>query len=80
MEYKRVIDKGDKFMEYTTGNYYDKYNSKNKIEQILMNGFFKVLSECLVCIDFENILEAGCGEGEVINYISKFPKISKGGY
>ncbi len=63
-------------MEYPTGNYYDKYNSKNKIEQMLMQGFFKSLSECLDVIDFENVLEAGCGEGEVINYISRLPKFS----
>lgn len=51
------------------GNYYDKYASKNFIVKWLMRGFFCALDKCLAKIHFSEVLEAGCGEGEVVKYI-----------
>ncbi len=51
------------------GNYYDKYGSNNKIVIKLMNGFFNSLDECLNKIEFNNVVEAGCGEGKITNHI-----------
>lgn len=55
------------------GNYYDKYHSKNPIIRLLMNGYFKSLNKMFNMLDkskrgFE-ILEAGCGEGNIANYV-----------
>ncbi len=57
------------------GNYFDKYSSSNIIVRWLMKGFFGVLDEML---DFSgitsggHILEAGCGEGNIINHVSNY--------
>ncbi len=52
------------------GNFYDKYHSKNPIVQWMMKNYFKSLDDMLIRIGkVKNILEAGCGEGEVINFI-----------
>lgn len=61
------------------GNYYDKYMSKNKIVIKLMKGFFSDLDELLSKIKFNKVIEAGCGEGNVTNYIySNYDCIIKG--
>lgn len=57
------------------GNYYDKYNSSNFIVKIMMKYFFQSIECMLNFIESENlsnILEAGCGEGEVTNFVSNF--------
>lgn len=48
------------------GNYYDKYNTRNPIARMLMNGFLQSF-EGLVskCDGIGNALEVGCGEGEL---------------
>lgn len=48
------------------GNYYDKYNTRNPVARMLMNGFLQSF-ETLVgkCGGIENALEVGCGEGEL---------------
>jgi len=48
-----------------TGNTYDKYASKNPIEQKLMDGFFAALDASLPGTSPARILEVGVGEGEV---------------
>lgn len=58
-------------IEQPQGNYYDKYGSNNRIVVKLMNGFFSALDECLKSIKFNNVVEAGCGEGKITNYICK---------
>jgi 2-polyprenyl-3-methyl-5-hydroxy-6-metoxy-1,4-benzoquinol methylase len=58
------------------GNYYNKYETKNPIAKKLMSGFFDALVRLLGQIDFENLHEAGCGEGYVAEYISKiYPNV-----
>lgn len=49
------------------GNYYDKYNTKNPLARKIMQGYFSALDSLLDIIkdDIHNVLEAGCGEGEV---------------
>ncbi len=55
-----------------SGNFYDKYNTKNPIERMLMTNFFKKV-EALVKLtglpDGTPILEAGCGEGHFTEFI-----------
>lgn len=53
------------------GNYYNKYESKNIIEKKLMQGFFNSINKSLDKIKFENVLEAGCGEWRVTDYIKR---------
>lgn len=50
------------------GNYFDKYNNDNIIVKKLMQGFFSSMSEMISKITINNVLEAGCGEG----YVSQF--------
>lgn len=55
---------------FIAGNLYNKYNSKNPITQFLMNNFLRCLEDLLDnCSDIHNILEVGCGEGHLANYI-----------
>lgn len=56
------------------GNYYDKYNTKNKFAQKMMSGFFSALKECCNDITFSTMLEAGCGEGNIFRFMREnFP-------
>ena len=53
------------------GNYYDKYNTRNPIARRLMQGFlhsFDRLSANVPCCD---VLEVGCGEGELSIRLAK---------
>lgn len=53
------------------GNYFDKYHSKNFIVKWMMSNFFSCLDNMLAVVgEPEYILEAGCGEGEVTNFVS----------
>jgi len=60
-----------------SGNFYDKYNTKNPIERMLMRNFFKrveVLMRLTGVKDGTPILEAGCGEGHFTEFIREcFP-------
>lgn len=63
------------------GNYYNKYDSKNPVEAMLMNGFYKALYLCIDRVLEKNgggkqinVLEAGCGEGEVSNLVWQYLK------
>ncbi len=53
------------------GNYFDKYNNKNFIVKKIMSGFFSSLKCILQNLKVKNILEAGCGEGYISDYIHK---------
>ncbi len=55
------------------GNYYDKYHTKNKIEQLLMKHFFHKCEVVLKEVKSKTgaILEAGCGEGEFTRFLYK---------
>lgn len=57
-------------MRNIPGNYYDKYHTKNPISRYLMNGFLSSFDECLGKISVQSVLEAGCGEGELTNFVN----------
>ena len=60
-----------------SGNFYDKYNTKNPIERMLMRNFFDRVGQLFKLSGVEDgtpILEAGCGEGHFTAYIREsFP-------
>lgn len=63
-----------KNQEQPSGNYYDKYGSKNPIVKELMKGFFVSIDHAIeqsIGSTKENIhvVEIGCGEGHVIGHI-----------
>lgn len=45
------------------GNFYDKYNSKNPIVNILMQGFASNLNSLVSATQTKDVHEVGCGEG-----------------
>ena len=45
------------------GNVYDKYNSRNPIVRKLMDGFYGSMVDLLEGLDYNNVLDTGCGEG-----------------
>lgn len=53
------------------GNYYDKYNSKNPIVKVIMHNFFNNLAEVLEKVEFKTVLDAGCGEGIIANFVKE---------
>lgn len=55
------------------GNYYDKYNTKNKIEICLMRNFFRKCEKVFrqVSLEVGTVLEAGCGEGDFTRFLYK---------
>jgi len=56
--------------EIIAGNLYNKYNSKNPIARFLMYNFLNSLNDLLnLCKNPGTILEVGCGEGHLINFI-----------
>lgn len=60
-----------------SGNFYDKYNTKNPIERMLMKNFFQRVGRLFKLSGVEDgtpILEAGCGEGHFTAFIREsFP-------
>ena len=57
------------------GNYYDKYHSANPIVKWMMRKFFNDFGSLLQQVgDIEDILEAGCGEGEVCDFLWSYLK------
>lgn len=64
----------DPISELPTGNHYDKYSSRNPIEQRMMKGFFQSLDAVLDRVTPQNVLEVGAGEGEVlVRVMQRFP-------
>ena len=57
------------------GNTYDKYNSKNPLFQFLIKRFLKNLKDAVYLSgSAKNVLEVGCGEGYILNYVSNLKK------
>jgi len=56
-------------MDNLVGNIYDKYNSKNPITRLLMRGFLNGITELYNFIKPASVLEVGCGEGELADYL-----------
>jgi 2-polyprenyl-3-methyl-5-hydroxy-6-metoxy-1,4-benzoquinol methylase len=48
-----------------SGNYYNKYESKNPVVRVLMRGFLSVFDELVGLTDARDVLEVGCGEGHL---------------
>lgn len=53
------------------GNYFDKYRSKNPIHRMLMSQFLSSARNMISEIDFESILEVGCGPGDLAEELFK---------
>jgi SAM-dependent methyltransferase len=51
------------------GNYFDKYQNKNKLIRLIMSNFFTNLDLLLDYIEFTLVYEAGCGEGFISQHI-----------
>ena len=47
------------------GNFYDKYNSRNPLVGVLMNGFMNAFDELSAQSQAKTFYEIGCGEGEL---------------
>ncbi|MEM0986347.1 MAG: methyltransferase domain-containing protein [Pseudomonadota bacterium] len=48
-----------------SGNYYDKYHTKNPVARWLMDGFFRSFDELVAKSGAERAFEVGCGEGHL---------------
>jgi len=48
-----------------------KYESKNPLRRFLLGRFMKKVGEIVANINPEVVLDAGCGEGMIINYLDK---------
>lgn len=59
----------DKDTYIIAGNVYNKYESKNPVTKFLMKNFLNSLDEILKTLGVKKILEVGCGEGYLTNYI-----------
>ena len=51
--------------EFVAGNYFDKYRSGNPIHQKLMRGFLESAHELLQMTSATEVLEVGCGPGDL---------------
>ncbi len=51
------------------GNVYDKYNTRNPIARCLMAGFLSSVTELYNLFNPASVLEVGCGEGALANYL-----------
>jgi ubiquinone/menaquinone biosynthesis C-methylase UbiE len=54
---------------FVGGNYFDKYRSRNPIHRWLMHGFLSSVRNLLSEIEFESVLEVGCGPGDLASQI-----------
>lgn len=64
-----------------TGNYYDKFNSKNPITRYLMNGFkqnFQALFS-MTAPHINSIFELGCGEGYMLEMMQSLKPVKMDG-
>ncbi|HMD13269.1 MAG TPA: class I SAM-dependent methyltransferase, partial [Bacteroidota bacterium] len=64
-----------------SGNVFDKYGSKNPVVRLLMKGFFGQFKSLLSGLQVKQIVEVGCGEGEIGHFLSKiFPDAEYRGF
>jgi 2-polyprenyl-3-methyl-5-hydroxy-6-metoxy-1,4-benzoquinol methylase len=54
------------------GNLFNKYESKNPVYTFLLNRFLKAITDFIAETKAEEILEVGCGEGYLADYIAAF--------
>lgn len=59
------------------GNFYDKYNSKNIIEKTIMKNFFNNIKIAIDSIEFSSMLDVGCGEGYITEFIYQIRQCNK---
>ena len=52
-----------------TGNYFDKYGSRNPLIRWVVGQYLNTLYQLLEKESFSSLLDAGCGEGEIIHRI-----------
>ncbi len=57
--------------DIVTGNYYNKYQTKNPIARYLMDGFFNAITELVVGLDVKSVHEVGCGEGHLTSFLRR---------
>ena len=53
------------------GNFYNKYESQNPISRWFINRFTEHLESLLKDLQFESLLEVGCGEGYLLKRLEK---------
>lgn len=59
------------------GNFFDKYSNRNIFVKMIMRNFFQSFDEILSQIKFISVLDAGCGEGHMSDYLlNKYPGLS----
>jgi len=56
---------------FVGGNYFDKYRSRNPIHRMLMRRFLSSARSLINEIDFESVLEVGCGPGDLAEELFK---------
>lgn len=52
------------------GNFENKYEARNPLARLMVNGFLSAFDELVLLADPASVLEAGCGEGELIRRLS----------
>lgn len=73
----RDMIKSEDMLDFTMGgNLYDKYNSKNFLIRRMMQGFFAAYQGLLKNVVYENVMEAGCGEGYISDFIYHLRPVS----
>ena len=54
------------------GNFFDKYQSRSRVVNLIMDGFFGNFDMLLDGIEFSTVYEAGCGEGYISHHIYNY--------
>lgn len=54
------------------GNYFNKYQDNGLIINAIMKGYFTQLDRMLNSIAYENVYEAGCGEGHISQHVYNY--------
>ena len=54
-----------------TGNYFNKFESKNPLVRFVMNKYHQELEKSIGRMRVSRLLEVGCGEGNIINFMIK---------